>query len=531
MKTISKRKILLVVLPYLVKRGYLKSSKLRSFKAFPYGLLSIATYLKKKAGNSTDVQVLDCNFSDGKDFLSELKKRLDEFQPDIVGLSMMFDNSYKYVKEISALIKKKNKSTIVVMGGMAAVSSYIAILKELKNIDGICFYEGEIPLLNMVNSEDMSNFLENDISWITRESLKKGKVPQKTSVQNLDDVVSIDYDFVDISGYAMREAFSPFAGKIKQRKQFFLVTSRGCPFRCVFCMHSADKDKSMRYASVNAIIKHVRSLVSKYGMNVLTIYDDQILLNKERAKQLFREFAQFDLRIECPNGLSVAFMDDELIGLMKKAGMDTVNLAIESGSPYVLNEIIHKPLKLEMVRPVVQALRRHNFWIHGFFVNGIPGEKDEHRKETSRFIKKVGLDWSGFSLAVPIRGSDLYRICIENGYIKKDMDIDELDPNRFIINTPEYSADYVTQKTYLMNLDVNFVNNHRMKSRDYAVAADAFRDVIKRYEGHAFAYYYLSKALRALKEDKESQAAMNKYREILKTDNIWREYASFFKIK
>ena len=530
MKTTIKRKILLIVLPYLVERGKLKSSKLRSFKAFPYGLLSVATYLKTQAGDRVSVQVLDCNFNDGRNWILAIKEKLNEFKPDIIGLSMMFDNSYGHVKYISGLIKGHNKNTTIILGGSAATTSYATIMNEQDNIDAICFYEGELPFLEMVKSENILDFLDNSRSWVTKKSLDKGMVPQKLLINNLDEVINIDYSFVDVPSYSMAEGFSPFAGKIKQRKQFFLVTSRGCPFRCVFCMHSADKDKSMRYASINEIIKHIRFLVSTYGMNILTIYDDQLLFNKERAKQLFRGLAQFNLRIECPNGLSVAFMDDELIGLMRKAGMDTVCLAIESGSQYVLNEIIHKPLKLEMAKPVVESLRNNGFWIQGFFVSGLPGEKDEHREDTVRFIKEVGLDWSGFTLAIPTRGSDLFKICIENGYIKKDMKIDELDVNNFIINTPEYSADYVRNKTYLMNLDVNFVNNYRMKNGDYDVAADAFRDVIKKCKDHAFAYYFLAKALYHLNELEQFKKAIKKVREIIQEDDIWKGYFDEFNI-
>lgn len=525
-----KRNILFLVLPYLTERGKLKSSKLRSFKAFPYGLLSLATYLKTQAGYKVNVQVLDCNFDDGRDLISAIKEKLSAFKPDVVGLSMMFDNSYRHVKDISALIKEYNNDTVIVLGGAAATSSYISIMNEQDDIDGICFYEGETPFLGMVNSENMLDFLENDISWITKKSLSEGRIPQKTLLENLDDVINVDYSFIDISSYAMKEAFSPFAGKMESRKQFFLVTSRGCLFKCTFCMHSSDKDKSVRYASVDEIIKHLRFLVSKYDMNILTIYDDQILFNSERAKQLFRELAQFNLRIECPNGLSVAFMDDELVRLMRNAGMDSVCLAIESGSPHVLNGIIHKPLKLEMVKPVVQSLRRYDFWIQGFFVSGLPGETDEHRDETIRFIKEVGLDWSGFTLAIPTRGSELFNNCIENGYIKKDMKIGELDPNRFIINTPEYSSEQVTKKTYLMNLDVNFVNNYRMKKGEYRIAVDVFSDIANKYENHAFAYYYLSKALYALNEDREAQIAMEHFYEINEKDCVWKEYAEYFNI-
>jgi radical SAM superfamily enzyme YgiQ (UPF0313 family) len=349
----------------------------------------------------------------------------------------------------------------------------------------------------------------------------------------LDKAIPIDYALVDVENYQMREAFSPFIGDTnKDKKQFFLVTSRGCPYKCVFCSTSSTLyGNKIRYASVDAIIAHVEHLVSKYGVNVLTIYDDQLLSNQNRAKEIFKRLAQFNLRIECPNGLSVAFIDDEMAALMKKAGMDTVALAIESGSAYMLREVIHKPLKLEMVKPVVQILRKYGFFIEGFFVIGIPGEKEAHRAETLNFIKDVELDWCGFSLATPLRGSELYDICIKNGYIRKDLKIGEIEDKKYIIKTPDLDPEDITKKTYLMNLDVNFVNNYRMKIGDYKVAANCFRDVIKRYTNHAFAYYYLVKAQESMNENPGLiKLNKNKFYEIIEKDSAWKEYAEYYNL-
>ncbi len=110
------------------------------------------------------------------------------------------------------------------------------------------------------------------------------------------------------------------------------------------------------------------------------------------------------------------------------------------------------------------------------------------------------------------------------------MAIDELGANKYIINIPEYSPEYVTRKTYLMNLDVNFVNNYSMKNGDYRIAVNAFRDVLKRYPDHAFCYYYLSKALYALHEDQEAKLVVDKFHEIIEKDDAWKEYTEYFNI-
>jgi len=491
----------------------------------------MATYAKKHSKNNDNIQILDCNIPTGEYYLDTVKKKISEFNPDILGLSMMFDNSYKHVKDLTTVLKEYRKDVLIVMGGAATTPSYKEILKEQEDIDAVCFSEGELPFLRLIDSDDIKEVLENDESWITRGSLKAGRIPKKSVIKDLDDVIDIDYSFIDIADYPMREAFSPFVGTRTEQKQFYVITSRGCPFKCAFCMRSTDNDRSMRYASVDRIINHVRDLVDNFGMTILTFYDDQILFNKKRAKQLFKELAQFNIRIECPNGLSVAFIDDEMAYLMRKAGMDTIYLAIESGSSYVLNKIIDKPLTLDMVRQVVDRLRKNGFWIYGSFVIGFPGENDEHRDETLKFIKDVGLDWSGFCHAVPYRGTKLYSICVDNGYIRNDIGIGEFDSSNYFIRTPEYTPEYITKKIYSMNLDANFVNNYRMLHEDYDVAAKAFKEVIRLYSDHAFAHYYLAKALEAI-GGKEEQAKISimRFREIVDKDDKWKEFAERFNI-
>ena len=526
------KNILFIVLPYLTWSKETKNNNTRSVLAFPYGVLSIASYIETNSKENHNIKILDLNLYDQEEIPQAIVRALEENQSDIAAISMMFDSSYRHLNWVSKQIKDYNNKITVVLGGCAATVSWNTILHEQEYVDALCYGEGEYPLWRLIETDNIPEMFAAEPVWVTRESLAKNRIPKPQYVDNLNDVVNVNYELIDIKSYSMKEAFSPFSSVKKKCdvRQFFLVTSRGCPFNCVFCSGHSLHGKIIRYAEVDVLIKHVKHLVENYGMNVLAIYDDQILFNRNRAKEFFRRLAEFKLRVETPNGLSVAFIDEEMAMLMKGAGIDTVPLAIESGSGRMLNEVIHKPLRLEQVKPVVEMLHHNNIFVEGYFVVGIPTEQEEDRIETVRFIKEVGLDWANFNLATPLRGSDLYKICKKNGYIDADFKLGDLGMHDYVINAPGLNPADIKKKRYLMNLDVNFVNNRRMKVGDFKVAALCFADVIARYENHAFAYYYLAKALDFLNEKERAELNYNKAKEIIEKDNIWKGYFEHFNI-
>ena len=490
------------MLPYAPDKELEAKHKLRSYVAHPYGVLSIATYLKKNT--RAEVKIFDANIFGGWE--KEFEQVFKSFCPDITAISMMFDHSYWAVPKVIDI----TRGSCIVIGGAAATASYQTILDENPDIDAVCYGEGEIAFRQLI-THGKKIFNDNicKTPWVGKNNIDIQPTPLK--ITDLNSVIDIDYTLINPDDYGMQPAFSPFSDSHRYGRQFFIVSSRGCKFSCSFCINSAHDDKTMRYASVDAVIDHVRYLVEHYNMTTLTFYDDQLLFNKKRAKELFLRLAEFNIRIECPNGLSPAFIDDELACLMRTAGMDTINLAIESGSARVLNDIINKPLHIEQVKPVVDILRKYGFWIQGYFVFGMPGETHEHRMETVKAIKDWGLDWSCISNACPTRGSILYKTCVENGYIPKDVGIYGLDMNKYIINGPTQSPEELVKESYLINLDVNFVNNHRMKHGDYTVAMRAFMDVIKRYPNHALAYKYLGECANKIAKEKMKSPEWEEY--------------------
>ena len=526
--------VLFIMLPYLVKRGDATKTKTKSYLAFPYGVLTMATYLQNYSKAAPKIEILDLNLYALEEIPAVIENKLASARPDIVGLSLMFDQSYRYVADIAAQVKAQSGETLVLLGGAAATTSWEEIIQEQIHIDAICYSEGESALLRLVETAPAERPAAlHDDPWVTKASQADGQRPRTTYVDDLNDVVNIDYDLVEVEAYSMKEAFSPFASYRNDAdvRQFFIVTSRGCPFKCVFCAEPSLHGANMRYIDVDVIIRHVEFLIEKYGLNVLTFYDDQLLLDTERAKELFRRLAPFNIRVEAPNGVTLAYIDDEMARLMKQAGFDTIPLAIESGSDFVLNKVIKKPLKVKKVKPVVEALQRNGIFVQAFLVIGLPGELDEHRAETLQVIKDADLDWSGFSLATPIRGSELYTICRDKGYIEKDLGIGDIMINEYIINAPEIGLDAtrIPRQAYLMNLDVNFVNNRHMRIGDYETAARCFEEVLDRYDNHAFAHYYLAQAYEAL-GGREADVAYNRtcFWKLLESDTTWQDYGHEF---
>jgi len=475
------------------------------------------------------VRILDFNlFATPEERIEVLRRLLAELQPTLVGFSMSYDISYPHVASLSGVVKQFDPTILTLMGGPAVTTAWGEILENQPNLDALCYSEGEKALLDLVESTDWLTQLRQQ-PWVTRDSLAAHQAPQAVVPEHLNDVIKLDYELVENHRYSMKEAFSPFVTYRNdgETRQFFIVTSRGCPFKCVFCAEPSFHGKTMRYADVDVIIDHVRHLVEHYRMNVLTIYDDQLLLDRKRAKELFRRLAEFKIRIEMPNGITLSFIDDELAALMKSAGVDTVFLAIESGSDYVLKKIINKPIQLDKAQGVINSLKRNDIFVQSFFIIGFPGELEEHREATRRFISEVGIDWSFFNFATPLRGSELFKISLENGWIDaRYLGIGKVDMSEYIIRAPGLDPEHITDQIYRMNLEANFVNNQRMKIGDYQTAKRCFEEVLERHPNHPFALYYLSIAQRAL--GAEAEHTLRQYEAIIATDVRWRHLAQSF---
>jgi len=462
-------------------------------RTIPYGILSIMTYVNRYKTRDISLSLLDMNVDD-----RDVSDVVEEIMPDVVGISAQYNHVYPWIERIGKMVRDVNGFAIVLAGGASVMAYYDQVLNDCPSVDALCYSEGEIPVLDLLESPDMVETLGTHDSFTIRGQWNK---PKATYVENLDDIPLVDFSLIDLSKYKTKyDVFNPSPDP----NTLFLpiTTTRGCPFNCYFCTVGELKGKKMRKMSARRVIEDVTTMKEKYGMTSLGIEDDQFTMDAERAKQIFKGLAPLGISVDCMCGMMVCYIDDELIPLMKPAGIKIVTLPIESGSQYVLDNIIRKSVKLNTIPDLVRKLKKEGLLVHANIILGFPGENKDHWKETREFLFNSGIDWFHIFCATPLKGSRLYDDCIERGYIKAG----DLNADGYIVSsitTPDFTAEEVTKAVYDMNIDLNFIHNTRMREGDYETAASYFSHVARKYPGHAVAHLCLAKALFKLPEWRE----------------------------
>ena len=530
------KKLLFIIPPYFNANDYLDKHRAAVLPAFtiPYGILSMQAYLTEHCEQLGEMRLVDLNVtlkrlvetqtveSHQEVFNAELRAVLEEFDPDIVGISALFNSSSGYIQSLVKGVKEFNSGILTIAGGGLPSAAYKLMLETCPDLDAICKGEGELPLKKLIDSDDPMEVIATHRSWIDRASVAKGKMPAHDFIANLDDIPPMNYSIIDLDNYNQRGIDKRYTDQPK--REMAIHTSRGCPFLCVFCSNPSLHGREVRFMSVERVVADAKRMRDEFGMTVLMLEDDHFFHDKERARRLLRELATLGIRCEFPNGAAVYAIDDDMAELLAAAGVSAVALAVESGSDHVLNNIIKKPLKKKLIRPAVEALRKHGVRSHVFIVTGLPGEQDEHRQETLEMLLENGFDWIHVYLAIPIFGSRLYDICVENGYIENTAN-ENFVATKSVIRAPGIDPVKLEAFAYETQLRVNFVENYNMRIERYDIALHYMKNVVEKYPDHAFGQLYVGRCHAAMGEHDLALEHAEKARNIFETDEWWRTLA------
>ena len=507
-------KILFVMPPYITFDDYInpamnvKQIKKPDGKYYrripsdmPLGIFSLSGYVKKYSRTKIETLLVDFNvelnqlrhfnFASFADFYGQiLAGASKDFNPDIIGVSVLFSSAFYNMLDLAASIRNVFPDTLLVAGGSVPATMYREIFRASDAFDALCYGEGEKPLLNLIDAPDRYQHLKEGSSWVTQEKVQSNMTFVHDFIENLDEIPFPDYGMCDMAKYGEDPPFTALSGVKGKTNNFSVMTSRGCPFKCTFCASHKVHGRDMRYYSLKRVKEDLLSLRDEYGAKIIAFLDDNFMGGKRRPLEIVRFIETLGVEVVFQSGLAIFALDREFLEAMKRCGVNHIFLPMESGSERVLKEVMRKPLKLSIVNRVVDDCKDLGFYTNANILIGSPNETKKDIEDTRQFLKTLDINWFMFVCASPLVGSEMYDVCRDKDYLKEDVVIGY---QTAVIETEDFSAAYIQEMTYRLNLEFNFVGNNDYKHGRYETAIIGFENVIKNTNDHAFAYYYASK--------------------------------------
>ena len=445
MKNRNIKKILLIQPPAFVLKN-----KSDMNPNVPLGLAYIAAVLEREG---YEVRILDAFVEGLESELSaegdrlligltpaDIELRLKGFMPDLVGVSSLFTMQRKNAHKVCEIVKRVLPDAVVVMGGAHPTAEPEMVLSD-KNVDYVIIGEGEMSMLELVNSFNAGK----DVSSIDGLCFRSGgSLVINNRTKFIEDLDSLPLPARHLLRMDIYFKFKQSHGISRKSPYASIVTSRGCPFGCSFCSTHTIWGSQYRFRSAANVLKEMRYLVDTYGIKELLFEDDNLTLNKKRAYEIFDGMIKerFDLIWRTPNGVAVVTLDKPLLDKMKASGCYQLGFAIESGCQRVLDQVIRKPLDLAKVPDLVRYARKIGIEVILFLVVGMPGETIDEMRKTFRFARKVGAyDAQHISIATPYPGSELFNICKKNNYFVDAFDYDRLAIRNANIRSDDWTPD------------------------------------------------------------------------------------------
>ena len=363
-------------------------------------------YLAGNIGDRHEVKIFDLNILDIAE--EELLQKMQKEKPDLVGFSMKSFN----LKNVLALAKKVKSATgakLVVGGPHITLCAEEFFNKDNGGVFDFGFRgEADISFAKFCEVFEKKEEYQSIPGLIYKDG-EKTIFNEKDFVHELDSIKSPDFNCLE-----NEIDFDKYGG-------YPLLTSRGCPYQCIYCSVSKVSGKKWRFRSTQNAINELKEAVRKYNIKSFQLVDDNFTLDMVRAKEFCRALleADMDLKWTCPNGLRADRLDDELVGLMKKSGCEAVSMGIESGDEKVFN-FINKGEKLEDIAKAVKILKKHGIEVSGFFIIGLPLETPRSIKRSLKFIDALGLDGVKWSMLVPYPQTFLWDWVVKNGRFLKN---------------------------------------------------------------------------------------------------------------
>lgn len=371
----------------------------------------------------------------------EIKERIAEARPDLVGITSMFTSQRRNVHAVARVAKEVDSGIRVIVGGAHPTAAPESVLAD-DNVDAIVLAEGDNSVIPLVKALAEGRDL-NELDGVGfRDDHGRPVIREKTSqITDLDSLPFPARHLMPMQKYfdARMRHGGFFSGKATS-----MITSRGCQYHCNFCTAFKVFTRRPRMRSIANILAELDHLIAIYGIDEIYFEDDQLLAKQRHTEELLDALAGYNIKWDTPNGVSAWLLNERIIGKMKRAGCMKINLALESGCQDVLDNIINKPVKLKDVPELVRIIRREKMELLTFLVVGnISDERIEtleQIRESFRFCRKIrSRPHVSYLTAYP--GSAVLEVAQKHGYLVAGFNWDKLASIRQQLTTPQWTPE------------------------------------------------------------------------------------------
>lgn len=422
---------ILLINPSHSFRAKTHRSSVQGSIGLPLGILYVAAALEAKGCR---VRVLDCLTApraeawDSNDKVyyglvpQLLRREIEEFKPDIVGISSQFATQEENVLATAELVKDVDASISVVVGG-ANVSCRAHRFLENRSIDIAARTEGE-----EITGELIEYFRgERRLDQVGGIAFRQGdgilESEDHARLEDIDRIPFPAYHLIDMNCYLTLYKKGIYTRDRDVKRNMSMITSRGCPYRCVFCSVSQSMGKAWRPHSADYVARHIRYVSDAYKVGHIHFEDDNLMFDLDRFLKFVDVLAERSVTWDTPNGIRVNLaITEAILKKFKRSGCKSLSMGVESGDQEVLNHIVRKGIRLPDVEEFARRCRNVDLPLRAFFILGFPGETLGNMRKTVDFALHL-MDDYGVEvinlIATPIYGTELYALCESKGYLAR----------------------------------------------------------------------------------------------------------------
>ena len=389
----------------------------------PLSLCTIGAVLRE-AG--FEVRINDCP-SENID-AEGLKELLTDFQPNLLIIDSATP-TINYDLAIPKLAKSVLPYVKTAVFGIHVSVLWEETLEQSAELDFIIRGEPELTALELAKRLNRGEELDELYGISLRMNGKIEHFGERLYCRELDELPFPAWDLVNLNHYRL-----PFTN----RRFVMVMSSRGCPYDCTFCVAQSYYGKKIRKRSAERIVDEIEWNIEKNGVRDFFFWSESFTIVKKNIHQLCDEILRRGLKIRWVCNSRVDNVDLNVLKKMKKAGCWMISYGIESGDQGILDRSL-KRITLEQIRTAVNLTREAGFQIAGHFVLGLPGETEATLRKTSELSRELDLDYAQFYCASPWPGSRLYDEARREGWLNTE-NWDRYEQTYCVLDYPELSG-------------------------------------------------------------------------------------------